>query len=151
MNSPNDNPDHPASDARPPVPAPVRYLTASDLYHLNVAVMDGDTLVRDLHLLTSAARRPMLSFFGQPQFPTIIDKAAALLHSLAYHHLFMDGNKRTAVLAVQQFLALNGYRAAWDERAQYEFILEVAQGQHDIPAIADWLTQHTTPDAPPRP
>lgn len=134
MNSINDS-----SEYQPPV----RYLSASELYAINHKVMDGDTLVRDLHLLNSAARRPMLSFFGQPQFPTVLDKAAALLHSMAYHHIFMDGNKRTALQAVTLFLDMNGYEATWDQPTEYAFILDVAQGIHDIPHIADWLARHT--------
>jgi death-on-curing protein len=128
MNSPNAN--------------PVRYLSASEIYHINDLVTDGHTFVRDLHLLNSAARRPSIALFGEAQFPTIYDKAAALLESLAYHHLFADGNKRTALRAVVQFLALNSYRPTWTEAEQYEFILEVAQGNRDVQQIAAWLARH---------
>ena len=133
MNSPHAEPNH------------IRYLTASELYNINVEILDGDTLVRDLHLLTSAARRPMITLFGQEQFPTLIDKAAALLHSLAYHHLFMDGNKRTALQAVTIFLNLNGYDLTWDAQTEYDFILDVAQGKYDVPAIADFLKSFLRP------
>lgn len=133
MNSPHAEPD------------PIRYLTASELYNINVEILDGDTLVRDLHLLTSAARRPMITLFGQEQFPTLIDKAAALLHSLAYHHLFMDGNKRTALQAVTIFLNLNGYDLTWDAQTEYAFILDVAQGKYDVPAIAAFLAPFLRP------
>ena len=118
---------------------PIRYLSASDLYNINNQIMEGDTLVRDLHLLNSAARRPAISVFGQVQFPTVTDKAAALLHSLAYHHLFIDGNKRTAVQAVKTFLALNGYQADWDPEQTYAYVLEIAQGKHDVEQISHWL------------
>lgn len=131
MNSPNDKPIH--------------YLSASDLYNINSDIMDGNTLVRDLHLLNSAARRPAISLFGEQQFPTIIDKAAAMLHSLAYHHLFVDGNKRTAVRAVTLFLELNGYRLTWQFDSEYPYVLEVAQGLHDIPEIATWLAPFIQP------
>jgi death on curing protein len=124
---------------------PIRYLTVSDLYNINSEVMDGNTWVRDLHLLDSAARRPAITLFGQQQFPTLLDKAAALLHSLAYHHLFIDGNKRTAVRAVTTFLELNGYEVTWDYDRQYPFVLEVAQGKHDIAQIAQWLAGHIRP------
>ncbi len=119
----------------------IRYLTASDLYNINNEIMEGNTMVRDMHLLNSAARRPAISLFGEAQFPTVLDKAATLLHSLAYHHLFADGNKRTAVRAVTHFLELNGYRIAWNYEAEYPFVLEVAQGKHDIPEIAQWLAR----------
>ena len=124
---------------------PIHYLTASDLYNINVEVTDGNTLVRDMHLLNSAARRPTLTLFGQPQFPLLIDKAAALLHSLAYHHLFVDGNKRTAVRAVELFLRVNGYQATWNFASEYPFILDVAQGKYDVPEVAEWLAQFVRP------
>lgn len=123
----------------------VHYLTASDLYNINDSVMQGHTFVRDTHLLRSAASRPSLCLFGQEQFPTLLDKAAALLHSLAYHHLFADGNKRTAVLAVTHFLRANGLEAAWPEQEAADFVLAVARGNHDIPNIAGWLARHTRP------
>jgi death-on-curing protein len=124
---------------------PVRYLSASDLYNINDGVTEGHTFVRDLHLLDSAARRPAIRVFGEPQFPTLIDKAAALMHSLAYHHLFADGNKRTAVLAVTQFLRMNALEPAWDADEQYAFVLEIAQGKRDVEAIAAWLAVRVRP------
>lgn len=118
---------------------PVRYLSASDLYNLNDEVTDGHTFVRDLHLLDSAAARPAQVVFGEVQFPTIVDKAAALLHSVAYHHLFADGNKRTALRAVTLFLFVNGYRLTWDDAIQRDLLLEIAQGKYDAAQIAERL------------
>ncbi len=115
---------------------PVRYLTAAELYQINDEVTEGHALVRDLHLLESAVNRPRLHLFGQAQFPTLVDKAASLLHSLAYHHLFVDGNKRTAQRAVTLFLDANGLRLSWDEATQYDFILEIAQGKVEVDDIA---------------
>jgi death on curing protein len=124
---------------------PVRYLSASDLYNLNDEVTEGHTFVRDAHLLNSAAARPSLMLFGEAQFPTLIDKAASLLHSLAYHHLFADGNKRTALRAVTLFLLVNGYRLTWDNATEYDLILEIAQGRYDVPEIAERLSQYVAP------
>lgn len=128
-----------------PTDKPIRYLTFSDLYNINHTVTNGDTFVRDLHLLESAVKRPALTVFGEAQFPTLLDKAAALIHSLAYHHLFADGNKRTAVQAVTYFLELNGYEVIWKKDSEYPFILEVAQGMHDVEAIAQWLADYVRP------
>lgn len=114
----------------------IRYLTASELYHINDTVTGGHAFVRDVHLLNSAVQRPSIVLFGQPQFPSLVDKAAALLHSLAYHHLFADGNKRTAALALEQFLTLNGHMLTWDAGAEAAFILEVAQGKYEVDEVA---------------
>jgi len=108
-------------------------------------VTEGLPHVRDRHLLQSAARRPRLSLYGQPQFPTLHDKAAAVMHSLAYHHLFADGNKRTAIRAVKLFLEANGIRPIWTEAEIEAFVLRVAKGAVDVPEIANWLRDHTQP------
>ncbi|MFZ4816107.1 MAG: type II toxin-antitoxin system death-on-curing family toxin [Phototrophicaceae bacterium] len=114
----------------------IHYLTTADLYHINLSVTHGHTFVRDVHLLDSAMRRPQIIVFGEEQFRTPLEKAAALLHSLAYHHLFADGNKRTALVAVTLFLAQNGLALTWNAATQQAFILEVAKGTLDVEQIA---------------
>lgn len=124
---------------------PIRYLSASDLYNLNDEVTEGHTYVRDIHLLNSAAKRPEIVVFGEEQFPSLSEKAASLLHSLAYHHLFADGNKRTAFKAVTLFLQVNGYRLTWDRETEYDFILEIAQGGLEVAEIAQRLALYIEP------
>lgn len=126
---------------------PIHYLTASDLYNINSEVTNGLTFVRDLHLLNSAAARPAIRLYGEAQFPSLVDKAAALLHSLAYHHLFVDGNKRTAVRAVVVFLEANGHTVNWADNMQ-AFLLEVAQGKHEVETVAAWLESQICPLSP---
>lgn len=123
----------------------IRYLTPAEIYTINEEVTGHRPFVRDRHLLRSAAARPMTHLFGHEAYPTLLDKAAALLHSLAYHHLFADGNKRTATRATIRFLHDNGFNILWTDDEAYQFILEIAQGQHDVPEIATWLAVHTTP------
>jgi death-on-curing family protein len=62
---------------------------------------------RDRGLIESAVHRPFQSAFGQDAYPTVLDKATALFHSLASNHAFHNGNKRTAVIALQHFLLAN--------------------------------------------
>jgi death-on-curing protein len=123
--------------------AEIVYLTTNDIYNINAAVTGDLPFVRDRHLLHSAAHRPMLRLFGQEQFPTLLDKAAALLESLAYHHLFADGNKRTAIQAVTLFLEQNGIQPRWDAVTEYAFVLSVAKGEQTTQSIAAWLAEHT--------
>ena len=61
----------------------------------------------DLNLLESVAEQPFQAGFGVDFYPTIYDKAAYLFFSLAGGHIFTNGNKRTGVLAVDQFLSAN--------------------------------------------
>lgn len=61
----------------------------------------------DLNLLESAAKQPFQAGYGSEFYPTIYEKAACLFFLLAGGHVFTNGNKRTAVLALDQFLYAN--------------------------------------------
>ena len=125
----------------------IHYLTPADIYAIAEDILGRKPDVRDRHLLRAAAARPLNQAFGTEAYPTLLEKAAALLHSLAAHHLFFDGNKRTATAAVTQFLTLNAIEPQWTSEMIYQFVLEIAQHQHDVPVIAEWLAQHTQPKA----
>ncbi len=98
-------------------------------------------IVVDEGLLQSAVARPQTSLFGDDAYPTLLDKAAALLHSLARNHAFVDGNKRTAWASAWAFLRLNGidlpdiYNVDFAE----QLVLAAALGEIDWPKIADGL------------
>jgi len=60
-----------------------------------------------LGLLDSSVTLPFQAGYGVEFYPTIYDKAACLFHSLIANHPFNNGNKRTGVLALDQFLLAN--------------------------------------------
>jgi death-on-curing family protein len=70
-------------------------------------IIDGE--YRSTELIESAVARPFHSAFGQDAYPTFIEKGIALFHSLIANHPFYNGNKRTAVIAVDHFFLANGY------------------------------------------
>jgi death on curing protein len=66
--------------------------------------------LRDLGLLDSALARPQNAFaYGEED---IVVLAVRLLAGLAQAHAFEQGNKRTAFVAMTQFLIINGYDLA---------------------------------------
>lgn len=126
----------------------MRYPTASEVIAFNEQV-DGPGGLVDFGLLESAILRPQASAFGRDAYPDIHAKAAALFHSLARNHAFFNGNKRTAVVTVGFFYALNGW---WLEAAQGEVValaVDTAEGLLDVPAIAHWLKEHAWPVSEP--
>ena len=127
---------------------PLRILSAADIYTINETVTGRATFVRDHQVLHSAVKRPYLILFGEEQFPTLLDKAAATLHAIAAHHIFVDGNKRTAARATALFLEANGIQPTWTDTASEAFTLRVARGDADIEAISAWLAEHTAPLQP---
>jgi death on curing protein len=86
----------------------VEHLTVEDLLSIAEEVL-GAPAVRDVGLLDSAAHRPQASAFGQDAYPTIHDKAAALLDAVVRHHALVDGNKRLGWTAAAVFYELNGF------------------------------------------
>jgi death-on-curing protein len=80
-------------------------------------------------------------------YPTLHEKAAALLHSLARNHPFVDGNKRSSWAAVAVFYQINGYVIAdmVDPGQVVGLVVDVAEGQLDVPAIAAYLKEWAQP------
>jgi death-on-curing protein len=95
--------------------------------------------LRDLGLLDSSAARPRSTAFGQDSYPTLAEKAAALLHSIARNHALVDGNKRLAWLSVVVFLDLNGYAVGLSDDEAFALTMGVAEGTLDVPGIAEGL------------
>jgi death-on-curing protein len=117
----------------------MHYLTADEVVQINARVMGGTPALRDRGMLESAVARPQTSVCGEDAYPTFYEKAAALLHSLIMNHPFVDGNKRTATLALVVFAKLNGYEVCWDEREALQFIVDVATARLDVPSIVTSL------------
>jgi death-on-curing protein len=101
---------------------------------------------RDRHLLGSAVAQPQQSAFGEDAYPAIHTKAAALLRSIACNHAFVDGNKRTALLATIGFYGINGYLFAADHTPVLHLVLDVATSVYeDVEMIGDHLKKWVVP------
>ncbi|HET8610031.1 MAG TPA: type II toxin-antitoxin system death-on-curing family toxin [Burkholderiales bacterium] len=96
---------------------------------------------RDQGLLESALARPVnLAAYGTPDHA---DLAAAYGYGIARNHPFIDGNKRTAFVSAELFLALNEYTLTADDMACVTTMLDVAAGELDETAFADWIRTHS--------
>ncbi|MGH3660813.1 MAG: type II toxin-antitoxin system death-on-curing family toxin [Micromonosporaceae bacterium] len=118
----------------------VRHLNPAQLVRLAERACGGEALVRDLGLIESAAARPATALFGAEQFPHLLEKAAALMHSIARFHPLVDGNKRLAWLAAAAMCELNGAQVTATNDQAYEVTMAVASGKLDsVPEIAKAL------------
>lgn len=101
----------------------------------------GASGVRDAGLLESALARPRnLVSYGQPD---AADLAAAYGFGLARNHPFIDGNKRTAFVAVELFLALNGWSLTIDDANCVLTMLSLAAGELSEAGLANWVRKHS--------
>jgi death-on-curing protein len=78
--------------------------------------------------------------------PSIFALAAAIAYAFAHiHHPFVDGNKRIAFYAAFATLRMNGWVLDAAEREAAEVCEQVAAGDLDEAALADWLEQNSVP------
>lgn len=101
----------------------------------------GAAGVRDVGLLESALAKPRnLVSYGAPD---AADLAAAYGFGLARNHPFVDGNKRTAFVAVELFLALNGWSLTADDTTCVLTTLALAGGELSEAGLASWIRRHS--------
>lgn len=123
----------------------MQYLTAEDVLVLHDRVIEetgGAHGVRDIGLLVAAVERPRMRFGDKELYPSVFVKAAALFESIGRNHAFIDGNKRTAVLATARFLFLNGYTLYVTNRDLEQFVLSAIARKFAVKKIASWLKRH---------
>jgi death-on-curing protein len=103
----------------------------------------GAVGLRDAGLFDSALARPLnLAAYAELD---VADLAAAYGVGLAKNHPFVDGNKRTAFVATELFLVLNGYKLLATDADCVLTMLGVAAGDLDEAAIAAWIRHNVKP------
>ncbi len=105
----------------------------------------GPSGIRDLGLLESAlAKAKNLYAYAEPA-PSLARMAAAYAFGIVANHPFVDGNKRTALIASLTFLKLNCITLTADEVEKYRVFYGLAAGVIDEQQMADWFELSTAP------
>ncbi len=120
-----------------------RFLTLTQALRAAEAVIGETPLVRDIGLVESALARPRTSVLGQDAYPSLHQKAAAMLQSLATNHPLVDGNKRMAFACASVFLTMNRAPLTLDDESQaYDLVIAVATSAlRDVHEIARALRE----------
>ncbi len=105
----------------------------------------GDPGLRDEGLLDSALAAPANHHVYDNA--DVFTLAAAYAHALTTNHPFVDGNKRTALVASGVFLELNGYRLTATEPDAVLAVLALSRGEMTVEEFAKWL-KISSVDAP---
>ncbi len=108
------------------------------LHDESLAMFGGARGLRDAGLLESALSRPVNQLVYKPA-SDIAELAAAYAFGLAKNHPFIDGNKRTAFLALGLFIALNGWKLETTQLEAIETMLSLATGTIDEKDLANWI------------
>jgi len=87
----------------------------------------GSPGIRDRGLLESAVAMPQASAGGEFAHPDLFAMAAAYAFHIAQNQPFIDGNKRTGLLAAIVFLELNGIAITDPEGRLYDAMIAIAE------------------------
>lgn len=121
----------------------VRLSVALAAHAEQLAEHGGGEGVRDPGALESAMARPEnLAVYGNPD---IADLAAAYTFGIARNHPFVDGNKRTAAVVSETFLALNGFELAASDAELVIAFLDLAAGELSETEMASWFREYLKP------
>jgi death-on-curing protein len=105
-----------------------------------LAIHGGSAGLRDAALLESALHRPRNRWaYEQAALPEL---AAAYGFGIARNHPFVDGNKRTSLLAIYTFLGLNGIDFRVPEAEAAAIILSLAAGDVNEENLARWISDN---------
>ena len=85
-----------------------RFLTAAQVKRLHGTLI-GTTQPTQPALLESAVQSPLnIKYYNNQQ--DLFQLAAALSEKIMKNHAYQDGNKRTALVAADMFLKINGWK-----------------------------------------
>jgi death-on-curing protein len=102
-----------------------------------LAIHGGASGLRDEGMLASAIERPRNRWLYEQ--PKLAHLAAAYAFGLVRNPPFIDGNKRTSLLALYTFLGVNGVDFIVPEAEAAAIILALAAGEVSGENFARWI------------
>lgn len=109
------------------------------LHELSIIEFGGAQGIRDEGLVESAIARPYQTFGGVDLYPTVFEKAAAIVQSIIINHPFIDGNKRAGFLAMLAMLYEEGCSLSAKNDLIYTFVIDISTGSKSFEEIVEWL------------
>ena len=110
----------------------------------SLAEHGGPPGIRDLGMLESALARPKNLYAYSETEPSLHRMAAAYAFGITANHPFVDGNKRTALIASITFLKLNGLQVTADKADRYLTFYGLAAGTVSEEELAAWFARNTS-------
>ncbi len=120
----------------------VRYLSSNEVLLIHdhaIGEFGGSFGLMSPGQLEASIAAPRQTMFGEELYPDLFSKAAILFYLLVKNHAFVDGNKRTAALALIEFLERNGYTLDATNDELYQFTVDVASSVLTKEEVEMWI------------
>ena len=115
--------------------------TALAIHRLQIGEHGGEFGVRDFGLLESALARPINRIEYDPK-ADLASAAAAYAFGISKNHPFIDGNKRTSLVAMETFLRINGFKLKTTPEEKYLIFIQLAEGTLSEVGLEHWIRDH---------
>ena len=122
------------------------FLTLGEILEIHrdqISRYGGRGGIRDVGLLKSAAAMPAAGIRERYLHHDLYEMAAAYLFHIVRNHPFIDGNKRTGIVAALVFLNMNGYELITSGKSLENLVQKVAQGKINKEMITDYFQKNT--------
>jgi death-on-curing protein len=123
----------------------VTFLTLVEVLALHAGQIHrygGRPGIRDLNLLESALATPSATFGDRLLHATLPEMAGAYLFHIVRNHPFIDGNKRTGLVAMLTFLGLNRRVLRVEPDDLGDLVIGVAEGRLSKAEVAVFVQRH---------
>jgi death-on-curing protein len=118
------------------------FLTLAEILEIHrnqIELYGGELGIRDIHLLQSALAQPEASFGGEWLHADLFEMASAYAFHICQNHPFVDGNKRTALVAAIAFLKMNDIPILDPHQQLLTAMLKMANGHLNKKEFAEAL------------
>ena len=125
------------------IPDP-EFLTVEDVLQIHdeqLAAYGGAAGIRDQGLLESAVAMPQASFKEAYLHEDLARMASAYAFHIAQNQPFLDGNKRTGLVAALVFLDLNDVTVLDPEEKLFDAMIAIAERRMDKHGLAELLRE----------
>ncbi|WP_070833048.1 type II toxin-antitoxin system death-on-curing family toxin [Staphylococcus sp. HMSC036D05] len=126
----------------------MKYLSEKDLILLNTFVIKEYSPkefigVKEPTALNMTIESVKQNVFGQELYYSVEMKGANLYRNIVKKHIFFNGNKRTAFMALNIFLRKNGLILEVNSQEAVEFTVKIATENLEEKIIVEWIRKHT--------
>lgn len=124
----------------------MKYISADDIVLIHdeiISQIGGSLGIREPGLLVSIAEKPRTSFENKELYEDLLTKTASLYEALVNYHVFIDGNKRTAAIAMYRFLVINEHELTANNKDLEGYTLYIATDNPDLTEIASWIKSNS--------
>lgn len=91
------------------------------------------------NLIKNISKNPWNIIYDRKIYPKPVDKINYLMRELINQHIFIDGNKRLALIIVELMSDIYCLKLKLSDEQKYQLIINLAKGSNNILSVTDFV------------